>query len=178
MENLSLADELTAELTKLPEKPGIGKMRYSHEAMVDLIVSNPWISQNQLAAHFGYSPSWVSCVIASDAFQATLAKRREEVIDPAMKATIEERFRALVVRSLEVLTNKLNAPVVSDNVALRAAELGAKALGIGGNAPPPPPPASDRLTILAERLIVLQQNVRKGVTVDGQAQRIEDSLQA
>ena len=178
MDTLTRPDALLDELTALPPKPAIQKMRYSHEAMVDLIVSNPWISQNELAAHFGYSPSWISCVIASDAFQAALAARREEVVDPAMKATIEERFRALVVKSLEVLASKLNAPVVSDNVALRAAELGAKALGIGGNAPPPPPPASDRLTILAERLIILQQNVRKGVTVDGQAQRVEDSLQA
>lgn len=138
----------------------ISKVRYSHDAMVDLIVQNPWVSQNELAAHFGYSPAWVSIVLGSDAFQAKMAQRREEVINPELKATIEERFRALTIRSLDVLQDKLAKPNVSDQVALRCAELGAKALGVGGNAPPPAPDI-DRLERLAGRLIGLQANVRQ-----------------
>lgn len=164
------ADQLLEELEATPRKNGIAKLRYSHEAMVDLIVQNPWISQNDLAAAFGYSPAWISCVLASDAFQTRLAARREEIVDPAIKATIEERFRALVIRSLEVLQTKLSQPVVNDQVALRAAELGAKALGIGGHAAPPPAPPGDRLQVLAERLIILQSNIRQGAVYENAQQ--------
>lgn len=137
----------------------IPKMRYTHEGMANLILENPWISQNQLAAHFGYSPAWISTVITSDAFQSLLASRRAELVDPELRLTLEERFRALTAQSLRVLQEKLTRPAdqVSDQLALRAAELGAKALGIGGNAPPPPPAnPAEYLPALAERLMRLQ----------------------
>ena len=156
---------LPAKSESAPTMGGLQKVRYTHEAMIDLIVANPWVSQNQIAAHFGYTPAWISNVFASDAFQERLAARREEIVDPALKATLEERFRALVLRSLEVLQEKLNKPVVSDTVALKAAELGAKALGLGGNAPPAAPvvDSDDRLARLAARLVQLQADVRRPV---------------
>lgn len=135
------------------------KMRYTHEAMADLILENPWISQNQLAAHFGYSPAWISTIITSDAFQALLAARRQELVDPELRLTLEERFRALTTQSLKVLQEKLTRPAdqVSDQLVLRAAELGAKSLGIGAHAPPPPPPnPAEYLPAVAERLLRLQ----------------------
>lgn len=156
------ADEALRELNQLPavtHAPTMGKLqkvRYTHQAMIDLMISNPWISQDQLAAHFGYTPGWVSNVLAADSFQVMLAARREEIVDPALKATMEERFRALTIRSLQRLEEKLNKPVVSDQVVLRAVELGAKALGIGGNAAPPAPPTID-LDRLAGRLIALKR---------------------
>lgn len=52
---------------------------------------------------------------------------------------------------------------MSDQIVIKAVELGAKALGVGGNAPPPPPPAADHLAQLATRLIALQSQVRQGV---------------
>lgn len=135
------------------------KIRYTHEGMADLILENPWISQNQLAAHFGYSPAWISTIITSDAFQALLAARRQELVDPELRLTLEERFRALTTQSLKVLQEKLARPAdqVSDQLVLRAAELGAKSLGIGAHAPPPPPPNhAEYLPAVAERLLRLQ----------------------
>lgn len=135
------------------------KIRYTHEGMADLILENPWISQNQLAAHFGYSPAWISTIITSDAFQALLAARRQELVDPELRLTLEERFRALTTQSLKVLQEKLARPAdqVSDQLVLRAAELGAKSLGIGAHAPPPPPPnPAEYLPAVAERLLRLQ----------------------
>jgi hypothetical protein len=146
-----------AELAPVGAKPP--KMRYSHQAMADMLLENPWMSQNQLAAHFGRTPSWISTIVTCDAFQALLAERREDVIDPEMKLRIEERFKALTAQSLRVLQEKLSKPAdqVPDNLALRAAELGAKALGIGGNAPTPVVVTSEeRLTNLAHRLIALR----------------------
>ena len=145
----------------------MGKTSYTHDAMIDLLIANPWIKQKELAIHFGYTQAWVSAVFASDAFQAKLAARREEVVNPEMRATLRETTEAIYRQSLERLREKLEAPAVSDSVVLKAMELGARALGIGGNAPPPPPaPSGDRLEAIAQRLVALQANVRKGVTYE------------
>ena len=112
------------------KRPQVAKVRYSHDAMIDLVIQNPGIAQNEIAAAFGYTPSWVSTIFASDAFQARMAMRREEVIVPAVRATIEERFKALVIQSLEVLRRKLEVQP-SDELALGAATIAAKALGYG-----------------------------------------------
>lgn len=145
------------------------KIRYTHEGMADLILENPWISQNQLAAHFGYSAAWISTIITSDAFQALLAARRQELIDPELRLTLEERFRALTTQSLKVLQEKLARPAdqVSDQLVLRAVELGAKSLGIGAHAPPPPPPnPAEYLPAVAERLLRLQGRQAPAEVVD------------
>lgn len=181
-DNSVAADALVQELTALPaaphqtplqgsSAPSMGRLKrisYTHDAFIDLIIQNPCISQGEIAATFGYTPGWISNVFASDAFQARLAQRREEIVDPAIKATVEERTKALLIRSLEVLAAKLDRPVaqVPDTVALRCMELGARALGMGGNAVPPPAPSgADRLERLAHRLIDLQSNIRKGVVI-------------
>jgi len=72
---------------------------------------------------------------------------------------VEERFKGITLLSLERLKQKLEAPQVSDNVVLRAVELGAKALAVGGNAAPVIP-QGDHLAQLANRLIDLQSRVR------------------
>lgn len=161
---LTAGDQLLKELNGGPHVKDtsdrgatMGRLKrcsYTHDALIDLIIEQPELDQNQLASHFGYTPGWISNILAADAFQARLALRREQVIDPDIKASIEERFRALAIQSLAVLQRKLTQPAVSDTVALRCAELGAKALGVGGHAVPPAPP-EDRLQRLAERLVAL-----------------------
>lgn len=158
------------------EGRAIEKVRYSHDAMIDMIVANPWVSQNKLAEVFGYTPAWVSLVMSSNAFKERLAARKAELVDPTIVSSVEERFQAMVTRSLEVLQEKLSAPasVVPDQLALRAVELGAKALGLGGNAPPPPVQVpSDHLDRLAQRLVALQQQtVPQGVVYEVQVEGV------
>lgn len=166
--------EIDRALARPPAAPTMGrleKVRYSHVDMIDFIIANPGVTQNDLAARYGYSVGWISNVMASDAWQVAMAARRSEMVDPVLAATIQERFSMMAARSLDRLMEKLNAPQVSDNVVLKAVELGAKAMGIGGNAPPAPPP-TDHLAALANRLIDLQANVRKGITLDGQVTQI------
>lgn len=112
---------------------GIGKVRYTHDTMVDLIISNPAISQNELAAHFGYTPGWVSQIISSDAFQARLAERSEQLIDPMIRLSVKQRFESLVLRSMELLQQKLDKPAhqVPDNLVLRTLEVASRAAGYG-----------------------------------------------
>lgn len=182
-------DQMLAEMAQAGqaaiERVGVGsvpsvkppKIRYTHEAMADLILQNPWISQNQLAAHFGYSPGWISTVITSDAFQAFLHSRQAELVDPELRATLEERLRALTAQSLRVLQEKVSQPFgqVPDQLALRAAELGIKGLGLGVAPPPPAPPDPGKyLPELAERLMRLgglarQQPVSEAVILQDAA---------
>ena len=161
---MDAADRMTEELSAegTANRPqAIDKIRYSHEDMIDFIIANPGVSQRAVARRYGYSEAWVSQVMSSDAWQSAMAKRRDEIVDPVLVATVEERFRGVTMLSLQRLTEKLSAPQVSDQVVLRAVELGAKAMGMGGNAPPPPAPVEgDRLERLAQRLIDLQAGVR------------------
>ena len=153
----------------------ITKVRYSHDAMIDMIIANPAVSQNELGAVFGYSASWISTVMGTDMFQARLAQRRAETVDPVIIASLEERVRGLVSRSIEVLEEKLSKPAgaVPDTLALRAFELGAKAMGLGGNAPPRAPDLPlDHLQNLAKRLEALGVRQPSQGVLDVQARQI------
>lgn len=124
------------EVRGFEKRNAIQKVRYSHDAMIDQIVANPWVSQGQLAAYFGYTEGWVSQVIAADSFQSRLAERKNELVDPTIRATIEERFKGLVLQSLEVLRRKLESPIVSDELAIKALDVAAKAAGYGAKTSP------------------------------------------
>lgn len=135
------------------------RIRYTHEAMIDKIIANPWVSNIELAEYFGYSQSWVSTIITSGAFQAKLAERKEELVDPLIRLNLEDRFKALTSRSLEVLQAKLCRSIddIPDMLVLKAVELGTKALGLGmSDAPQVVIASEDRLEKLAHRLIALQ----------------------
>lgn len=167
MRDLDAASPADDPFAAEPARQAIAKVRYTHEDMIDFIITNPGVSQGAIARRYGYTESWVSLVMSSDAWKSAMAKRREELVDPTLLATINERFAAMTARSLERLMEKLDAPTVPDNVVLRAVELGAKAMGVGGNAVPAPPPA-DHLAQLANRLIDLQSNIRKGNVYENQ----------
>lgn len=117
-------------------RQGIAKVRYSHDAMIDLMVQDPAIRQNDLAAIFDRSPAWISLVVNSDAFQARLSERREELVDPIIRATLEERIKALATASLDKLLERVNGPFTpTDDFLLRTADLSLKAAGYGARTP-------------------------------------------
>ena len=114
--------------------PGVA-LRYSPELMVDLIINNPDYSPKQLGEIFGKPQSWVAQVLASANFQSALDPRRAEVLNPEYAMTLEERFRGLTIRSLNILQEKMEAgKVLPDMTVLKIAELGIKALGMGQKA--------------------------------------------
>lgn len=108
----------------------VARVRYSHDAMIDLIIAEPMIKQNALAAHFGVTPAWMSRIVNSDAFLARLAQRKADVVDPILISNMEEKLRGLMDQSVEVIAEKLEA-TKSPELALRALELSGKALGYG-----------------------------------------------
>lgn len=111
---------------------GIVKVRYSHDAMIDLIVAEPTVRQNDLAVIFDRTPAWISQVINSDAFQARLEERKAELIDPVIMATIKDRLSAVANASLEKILERVVSPVTpTDDFLLESAKLATKALGYG-----------------------------------------------
>lgn len=129
----AMLGETTALPDRMPPKQAIQKVNYSHEAMIDMIIAEPWIHQNELARRFGYTASWISTAMSSDAFQAKLDARREEIVDPVMKATVKEQLGGLMMRSMEILRAKLDShhSNVPDQLALRTLELTSRAAGYG-----------------------------------------------
>jgi hypothetical protein len=108
----------------------VTKLRYTHEALADMLLTCPDMTQKELAVMFDRSPVWVGYTIASDAFQFYLAKRREELVDPGLMLTIDDRLKGLVTKSVDVLMEKLEENPTAD-LAVKALELGSKALGYG-----------------------------------------------
>lgn len=110
----------------------IAKIGYSHDAMINLLIARQGrISQNELAAHFGYTASWISQVMSSDAFQARFAERTKELVDPAIRDEAQAGFRDVLMRSQELLLTKLQQPKVSDQLVIRSLEVAGRALGYG-----------------------------------------------
>jgi hypothetical protein len=111
----------------------VQKLHYTHEAMVDAIIANPAIYNEELALMFGYTASWISTVVVSDIFQAKLAARREELVDPELRMNIRTQFKGLLERSMEILRHKMDKPAseVPDQLAVQVAKLAGTSLGFG-----------------------------------------------
>ena len=111
----------------------VARVSYTHDAMIDLIIGCPGISNNDLAKHFGYTPPWVSRIKNSDAFQERLSLRKAEIVDPALTLSVEEKLRDLAHRGLDVLAEKMSAETatIPTDTALKVVELSARALGYG-----------------------------------------------
>lgn len=113
-------------------KDAIQRVKYSHDAMIDLIIVNPAISQGEIAKAFGYTEPWVSRIFGSDAFQARLAQRKSDLVDPTLVASVEERLQAVAFRSLDLVMEKLENPKLCTlDQAMKAVEVSTKALGYG-----------------------------------------------
>lgn len=108
----------------------IKKVSYSHDAVIDMIIAHPQFTQGQLAGQLGYTQPWLSRVIRSDAFKERLAERKGELVDPLILQEVEQRFECLLEQSLEIIQQQL-ALNPSFDKALKAADLGARAMGYG-----------------------------------------------
>ena len=149
---------------------GIAEVKYTHDGMIDLIIADPSISQNALARHFGYTASWVSQIISSDSFQSRLAERTKDLVDPLIVKSVQQRFQALVLRSMEILQEKLNRPSdeIPDQLALRALELSTRAAGYGAKDSGVPPTSVNvnvHLESLGNNLVQLLKR-RKAEVID------------
>lgn len=155
------------------QRAQIKRLRYSHEDCIDRIIANPGIREDELAIIYGVTKSWMTIVINSDAFKVKLAERRDELIDPVLQARINEHYAALAVKSVGVLIEKMNRPVdqIPDKLALEAAALGAKVMGLGEERAPSGN-AVDHLAALAHRLVDLNKPTTVH-TIEGETRRVD-----
>lgn len=111
------------------------KLSYTHDALIDFIIENPMASEIEMAEYFKYSKIWISRLICSDGFQAALAKRKDEVINPVLAQTVEERVRNTTLKSLDIIDEKLEA-TQDPKLAMKFLELTAKAQSYGARSNP------------------------------------------
>lgn len=112
-------------------KTAIARVRYTHDAMIDLILLHPEMRQGQLAEYFCMTEGWVSRVIGSDAFQLRLAQRKEDVVSPEIRQNLEQRVQGLALTSLQKLQDKIDNNLVPVDGLIKTLELSTKALGMG-----------------------------------------------
>lgn len=105
-------------------------LTYTHEAMIDLIIAEPTITQAELAECFSLSPGWIQRVLAADSFQARLAERKAALVDPAIANNLNERLTAVTVKALDLVDSKLSSPEAGAAYALDA--LGLAVTGLNG----------------------------------------------
>lgn len=111
----------------------ISRVRYTHDAMADLLIQNPTVTNAELAKHFGYTEPWVSRILNSDAFQQRLAERKNDLIDPTIVRNIEHKLKALTDTAIDVVHDAL-ARTRNPDMAFKALDMGTRALSYGARA--------------------------------------------
>ena len=106
------------------------KLTYTHDAMVDLIIQDPTVTHSELAEVFSFSVGWIQRVVGSDSFQARLAQRKGDLVDPIIAHSLNSRLQGVAVQSLGLVQEKLAHPDVSAAYALDALSLAATGLGV------------------------------------------------
>lgn len=108
----------------------IKSARFHHDRIIDFILEAPTPpSQNEIAKIFGFSATWVSIIINSDAFKHRLEERKAELIDPKIRASIVERLDGLAKSALDKLIERIDSPIpikTSDLVAIAKLGVGDK----------------------------------------------------
>lgn len=121
--------------------PEIKTARWYHDRIIDMILESPVpLSQNEIARQVGYSATWVSIMVNSDAFKHRLEERKAELIDPVLAASLNERLDGIAMRALDKIAERLDSP----GPAVKTMELVAIAkLAVGDkNTRPAVPPST------------------------------------
>ena len=85
-----------------------GRRAITHDAVIDYVLTNPGATYREISSAFGYTPEGIGVICRSDAFQARLEIRRENVVDPIVRQNLEQRLNGLAHASLDILMRKLD----------------------------------------------------------------------
>lgn len=113
-----------------PHLPGIRVMSPTHEAIMEAILAQPGLNLGEIAQVFGVTPSWMSCIIHSDCFQARLAEAQGALYGD-LRLTVKDRIQALAQRSLSRLAERIEVEQDISRIT-DVAELTLKAMGFQG----------------------------------------------
>lgn len=82
--------------------PEIASVSHTHEAIANWLIANPHRSLRECADAFGYTQSWISVIIHSDAFRARLREKQGGEFD-RLSADILTKLRAAADVGIEKL---------------------------------------------------------------------------
>ena len=104
-----------------------------HEEMMYLILANPVITRKELVERMNRSYSWVHNALNAPAFQKMLRENAKEIHDFTIIASIEDRLRGVVSRTVELLEERLEQPgsELTDQFLLETFKASSKSLGMG-----------------------------------------------
>jgi len=119
-------------MTEVIRRDGVvkGQLTYTHKAMMDLILANPTMPMEDIAEYFNVTKAWVKKVTMSDAFQAVLDKRREEIINPIISESVTEKIRGLTNNTLDALNLRVESGVVKTTELIEIAKIGLTSQGL------------------------------------------------
>jgi hypothetical protein len=119
-------------MTEVTKRQGVikGQLTYTHKAMMDLVLANPTMSLKDLAEYFGVTEAWAKKVTMSDAFQAVLDKRREEIINPIISESVTEKIRGLTNNTLDMLNSRVELGIVKTPELIEIAKMGLTSQGL------------------------------------------------
>ena len=132
------------EMGLTESRVGPQKLSHRHEDIARWLVENPTEKLSVCAAYFGYTQSWLSCIIHSDAFQAKLRKMQIEA-DAVTVLDVPARLRGVAANALDALGAQVELAVKDGNgvmhreFLLNSAELTLKSLGYGSPKTTPAP---------------------------------------
>lgn len=119
-------------MTETIRRDGVvkGQLTYTHKAMMDLVLANPTMPLKDLAEYFGVTEAWAKKVTMSDAFQAVLDKRREEIINPIISESVTEKIRGLTNNTLDMLNSRVEMGIVKTPELIEIAKMGLTSQGL------------------------------------------------
>lgn len=102
------------------ERVQLGRLSITHEAIMDWLLANPGKGQmRKCAEYFGFTRSWLSSIIWSDAFQAKLRDKKEQIFEETV-LPMRDQMNGVAQRALERLGEKVEViddPKVLTDVA-------------------------------------------------------------
>jgi hypothetical protein len=99
--------------------PEVQKISHTHDAIIDEMLVNPKISQGELAKMFGYTQSWMCIVMNSSAFRERFLERKEEIVDPILRARMAdnvEKASSAASRALDRILNRLESDATAAGI--------------------------------------------------------------
>lgn len=122
-----------------PARQQVKDLSHTHEQVINWLILNPHLKLRECADHFGYTQSWLSTLIHSDAFQAQLKSRQEQVF-AQVAGSIPEKLAAAADVAIEKLSEKVEKSEdpefildAFDKILHRAGYAPASAKNPGGN---------------------------------------------
>lgn len=83
------------------------KLNYLQEAVVDLVLQVPNVTQKELSEIFGLSTNSVSALVRSDLFMDRLAQRKQTLIDPHIMRTMNDRMHSVSMLAMAAIEKQL-----------------------------------------------------------------------